>query len=123
MKEGYERIFSITRLRNLVSVNGTLLEAIQLPQDQLKSSRDSVIRRMAKYLDEETDFTIEVEDEIRGYVKTIWKLQPQKFEEEYLNKIAPLPFLDETWRRVANFGVSFFKVLDIETTLPITSSE
>ncbi|HEN5506000.1 TPA: Lpg0393 family guanine-nucleotide exchange effector, partial [Legionella pneumophila] len=89
----------------------SLLESAHLPNDQLKSSRISLVVRLAKYLNEQTELNQDVHDEIAVYVKKLWEMKPAEFEEEFLKKISPLPFIDNTVRILTGLSARFFSIL------------
>ncbi|HIC7357767.1 TPA: Lpg0393 family guanine-nucleotide exchange effector [Legionella pneumophila] len=109
--KAFDQIYSVTYLKYLIEDYLSILESARLPNDQLKSSRISLIIRLAKYLNEQTELTQDVLDEIAVYVKKLWEMQPAEFEEEFLKKISPLPFIDNTVRILTGLGARFFSIL------------
>ncbi|KTD63386.1 helical bundle domain-containing protein [Legionella shakespearei] len=118
-----EKINSIVQLRYLIEEYRRTLELAELPEDQLKSTRISVIIRLGRYLDEQMELTPEVTEEIASYVKKLWEMHPTVFEEDYLKTLSPLSFVDNSWKLVTDFGLRFFSVLQLNTTtLAITEA-
>ncbi|HAT7796253.1 TPA: hypothetical protein JAZ33_07925 [Legionella pneumophila] len=109
--KAFDQIYSVTYLKYLIEDYLNLLESAHLPNDQLKSSRISLIIRLAKYLNEQTELTQDVLDEIAVYVKKLWEMQPAEFEEEFLKKISPLSFIDNTVRILTGLSARFFSIL------------
>ncbi|HIG0327989.1 TPA: Lpg0393 family guanine-nucleotide exchange effector [Legionella pneumophila] len=109
--KAFDQIYSVTYLKYLIEDYLNLLESAHLPNDQLKSSRISLIVRLAKYLNEQTELTQDVLDEIAVYVKKLWEMQPAEFEEEFLKKISPLSFIDNTVRILTGLSARFFSIL------------
>ncbi|HAT1821514.1 Lpg0393 family guanine-nucleotide exchange effector [Legionella pneumophila] len=109
--EAFDQIYSVTYLKYLIEDYLNLLESAHLPNDQLKSSRISLIIRLAKYFNEQTELTQDVLDEIAVYVKKLWEMQPAEFEEEFLKKISPLSFIDNTVRILTGLSARFFSIL------------
>ncbi|HAT8967758.1 TPA: hypothetical protein JBD00_00790 [Legionella pneumophila subsp. pneumophila] len=111
VSKAFDQIYSVTYLKYLIEDYLNLLESAHLPNDQLKSSRISLVIRLAKYLNEQTELTQDVHDEIAVYVKKLWEMQPAEFEEEFLKKISPLPFIDNTVRILTGLSARFFSIL------------
>ncbi|HAT1923233.1 TPA: hypothetical protein JAZ42_03680 [Legionella pneumophila] len=109
--KAFDQIYSVTYLKYLIEDYLNLLESAHLPNDQLKSSRISLIIRLAKYFNEQTELTQDVLDEIAVYVKKLWEMQPAEFEEEFLKKISPLSFIDNTVRILTGLSARFFSIL------------
>lgn len=116
-----EQINAITQLRYLIEDYHSSLEAIMLPDDELKGTRVSVIIRLSKYLNEQMELTTPVTDEITIYVKKLRELKPAAFEEQYLNDLSPLSFVDNSWKFVTSLSVTLFRFIQPIQTLSITS--
>lgn len=115
-----EKINSIVQLRYLIEDYRRGLEGADLPLDQLKVTRISIIIRLAKYLNEQMELTPQVTEEIATYVKKLWDMHPAAFEEDYLKTLSPLSFVDNTWKIVTDFGLRFFSILQPGSALAIT---
>jgi hypothetical protein len=75
--------------------------------NNLDSSRLSVVRRLLQYLNEQVEVTEIVSQKIKEYVTAIRELSPQPFEEDYLTRLAPSSLVDNTWRWIARVGYFF----------------
>lgn len=84
------------------------LEQITPVPDDLRTSRISVVKRLAKYVQEETQLTESVRLEVNTYVAKIRELNPQKEEEDYLINIAPLSIVTKALRVMADLGMLLF---------------
>lgn len=115
VKKAFDRIYSVTYLRYLIDDYRIQLEATDLLNDKLKASRLSIIIRLHKYLNEQTELTPEVNDEIEVYVKKIWEMQPAEFEEEFLKEISPSSFIDNAVRFLTGMSARFFNILQPPT--------
>lgn len=115
VKKAFDRIYSVTYLRYLIDDYRIQLEATDLLNDKLKASRLSIIIRLHKYLNEQTELTPEVNDEIEVYVKKIWEMQPAEFEEEFLKEISPSSFIDNAVRFLTGMSARFFSILQPPT--------
>jgi hypothetical protein len=116
VNKAYEKINSIVQLRYLIEEYRRNLDIAVLPQDQLKSTRLSLIIKLGSYLEEQMELTSDVTEKIAFYVKKIGDMNPAAFEEDYLTTLSPLSFTDNTWKLVTDFGLRFFSVLQLNTT-------
>lgn len=119
----FDRIYQVTGVIHCVDDYLTQLQGTDLPGDQLKPSRVSLIIRLFKYLNEQKEMTAEVKDEIAVYVNKIREMHPADFEDEYLKEISPPSFIDTTLRLVNSLSVSFFNILQPPQTPTLTSSQ
>ncbi|MCL9683266.1 helical bundle domain-containing protein [Legionella maioricensis] len=104
------QIRPLAELRYLAEEYSTQLEISKLADDPLKASRLSVVKRLALYLNGQSELTSSVTAEIELYVNKIREMQPADFEKEYLLTMSPLSF-DKTWRMITSLGLSFFKLM------------
>lgn len=111
VKAACNQISSITAMRYILEDYLSALEYSKLSGDELKISRLSMVQRLAGYLNDQSELTPEVSDEIVVYVNKIREMQPAEFEEDFLKSLSPLTFLDNTWRIMTGFGISFFSIL------------
>ena len=105
------QISPIADLRYLAEEYITNLEASKLITDALKSSRLSVVKRLAQYLNEQTELTVQVKDEIEAYVTKIREMKPADSENGYLLRLSPLTLEESTWTFMTKLGISFFNLL------------
>ncbi|BCA94076.1 hypothetical protein TUM19329_04370 [Legionella antarctica] len=115
-------ISSLANLRYLVEEYSTQLELSEIC-DELKSSRLSVAKRLAQYLNGQSELSATVTAEIKLYVDKIMNMQPTDFEKQYLLTLSPQSF-DKTWRMITSIGISFFKIIQpmSPTIIPIESA-
>ncbi len=118
-----DQISPLTNLRYLVEEYSTQLEISDLANDQLKSSRLSYVKRLALYLNGQSELTSLVTAEIELYVNKIREMRPADFEIDYLLTLSPQSF-DTTWRMITRIGMSFFKIIQPmpPTVLPTESA-
>lgn len=116
LDKAYSQINAITNLRNAANNYISLLEIEQNGHNVLHPSRLSVLKRLAHYLNSNSQLTNEVEQQIISYVAKIWDLKPETWEEDYLNVLAP-PSLEQTfWHKLTTIGITFFNLLQPEAT-------
>jgi hypothetical protein len=106
------QISLIVDLRYLTAEYISSLETSILISDVLKSSRLSVVKRLAQYLTEQTELTAQVKNEIGTYVAKIKELKPAECENEYLSRLSPPPVGENTWTILTGLGLKFFKLLE-----------
>lgn len=116
--EAFNHIDSITKFRYLTDDYITALET-PIPNDVLRTSRISVLKSLAKYLNEQTEYTQAVKEEMELYVKQLWAMQPAEFEEHYLKEISPLSFADNALKFVIDYGLKFFSIIQPSAPLAI----
>lgn len=107
----YQDMHPIVDLRYCLVDYLDSLKSAQLPLDQLKSQRTSVIEQLALYLSEQTELSITVQAKITEFVEKIEELRPAEFEKLYLNKLSPPTLKDNVWQVVTDLGLSFFNML------------
>lgn len=117
VEHAFWQISPLAQLRYLIDDYCLALESSQLINDSLKNSRLSVIRRLARYLNEETALTPPVKNEITIYVTKIRKMQPADFENVYLEALSPSTLMDNTWTFITGIGLSFFKFVQPQKTV------
>ena len=120
--KAFLKISPIADLRYLIEEYIIDLEASQIPGDELKSTRLSVVKRLALYLNEKTELTLEVKEEIASYVRKIRELKSAPFENKYLINLS-MPSLednikDNTWEIITTIGLGFFNLLQLNK-LPV----
>lgn len=119
-------IYPITNIRYLVDDYYTILKTTldsdvqDGPDEELKRSRVSVLERFAEDLNADVQLTEEVHIKIKAYVDKLWELQPQRFEERYLNSICPPSLLDIAWSFITNYRFDFFNRFRESKILSIT---
>jgi hypothetical protein len=111
LKKAYQEINTITRVRGVINQYLTALQSTNDPTDKLKSTRYSLVVRLAIYFQEQSEITPEVTSQIEEYVKQIRLSQPNDFEEEFLDQLAPLSFIESTTRFFTLFSIGFFKLV------------
>lgn len=107
----FKRIYSIAQYRYLADEYTLVLENIRNHEDELLPSRLSLVKRLASYLNEQMEYTEQVKDEMGLYIKQIWDMQPTYFEKYYLNAIYRLSIVDNAWKLVTDYGLTFFRIL------------
>lgn len=118
--QAFVRIYSITKFRYLIDQYITELEFTRNPLDKLLHARISLVKSLASYLNEQSEYTDKVKEEMGLYVKQIWEMQPLDFEVDYLNCIYPLSIVDNAWKLVTEYGLKFFSILQAPSALAIT---
>ncbi|CAM2823766.1 helical bundle domain-containing protein [Legionella worsleiensis] len=118
----YEQINAMTQPRYLTDEYITVLEHAQIANDQLHPSRLSLIKRLAQYLKEQTEYTEQVKEEIGVYVARLWEMNPAPFEEEYLNALSTGTSIANLWKMAVSYGLMFFSILQ-PSTLPSITDE
>ncbi|CEG58089.1 helical bundle domain-containing protein [Legionella fallonii] len=113
------QISPIAKRRYITEEYSLQLGATKQVGDLLKNSRLSVVKRLARYLNEQSELTEEVHLEITTYVAKIKELQPAGFEKEYLQALLAPSLLENTWEIVTNIGLSFFKLLQSTPSPPV----
>ncbi|WP_298623749.1 helical bundle domain-containing protein [uncultured Legionella sp.] len=121
ISQAFKRIYSITQFRYLIDQYLTELDNRLMPNDQLLTARLSLLKSLAYYMNQQMEYTEQVNDEMRGYVKQIWAMQPADFEEPYLNCIYPISIVDNAWKLVTDYGLKFFSILQPPEALMIRS--
>ena len=116
----FEQINSITQFRYLTEDYISTLENTQIAEDKLRTSRISMLKSLAHYLNEQMEYTDQVKEEIGLYVTQLWAMNPADFEEEYLNNISSYSFVANFWKMAVTYGLKFFSILQPSTTLAIT---
>lgn len=114
------QITSITDFRYLVEEYISAFLDVEISNglhDELKVSRFSVVKRLARYLNEQTELTVVVKEEIATYVNKIREMKPADFENKYLLRLSPILLEDNPWKTITVFGISFFNLL--QPTQPI----
>lgn len=119
--QAFARIYSITKFRYLIDQYITELECTRNPLDQLLNARISLVKSLANFLNEQSEYTDKVKEEMGVYVKQIWEMQPLDFEGDYLNCIYPLSIVDNAWKLVTDYGLKFFSMLQGPPALAITN--
>lgn len=105
------QISAVGQLRQSAEEYMLYLDSASLCDDQLKIARSSVVKRLATYLNEQSQLTAEVADQIRMYVQKIREMQPALFEDAFLTQLSPPSLMDNTWRRMTEWGLGLFNVL------------
>lgn len=108
------QITSITDFRYLVEEYISAFLDVEISNglhDELKVSRFSVVKRLARYLNEQTELTVVVKEEIATYVNKIREMKPADFENKYLLRLSPILLEDNPWKTITVFGISFFNLL------------
>lgn len=116
IKEVIKKIEPMLSLRQCL---GAYQRALEKPSivDELHSARLALVKRLIKYMQEQTVLTEEVVRALNLYNNKIWELSPSKEEEEYLLAIAPLSLSAKAWRVLADVGGLFFDNLKPKTEL------
>lgn len=110
-QDAYRSIMAFTGLRYLIEEYKDVLSQTSIQNDELKATRLSVVTRFLTYLQDQTDFTPPVKDEIGVYVSKIRELNPAEFEEVYLNQVIPKETSMFSWGFMAKLGLGFFSFL------------
>ncbi|MDI1352165.1 MAG: helical bundle domain-containing protein, partial [bacterium] len=104
-------VTDIVNLRYCIEDYVNTLERAELPLDELKSTRLSVIKRLNNYLAEQTELTDAVKKQIANYVTLIREMQPALCEKQFLNIMSPPPLMDTIWPIVTSMGITFFNLI------------
>ncbi|KTD32609.1 hypothetical protein Lmor_2038 [Legionella moravica] len=120
VNRAFEQISSITQFRYLADEYITTLENTQIEGDQLQTTRVSVLKNLAQYLNEQMEYTEEVKEELGLYVTRLWEMNPAEFEELYLNNISTYSFVANLWKMAVSYGLRFFSILQPSASLAIT---
>lgn len=107
-----EKIKQITKLRDLVDEYISILESTPEGEDSLRGARTSVVKRLAVYLNNQTELNLKSREEIANYVNMVKAMQPAEWEEEVLMSISPPTILESTLRIVAKLGMTLFQFID-----------
>lgn len=79
---------------------------------ELDLTRMSLVSGLFSFLEKQVMLNETTQQEIAGYVEKIRGMQPEKWEEEYLNQLAPLSFIDSGWKFMVRFGMTLFQYID-----------
>lgn len=79
--------------------------------DQLKTSRLNVLKRFLSYMNQQTELSKAVVEEMAQYIHTIKQMKPTQREQELLKKIMTPSVLENTLGTIVGYGVTFFKAL------------
>lgn len=109
-----QQLTTILSLRNSADDYIALLEINQSKTDRLQLQRLSVLKRLALYLNNNSQLSDDVAVGIAQYVAMIWQLNPAQWEEEHLNQLSPLSLEHSFWQGVTSMGTTFFKLLQPE---------
>lgn len=110
-KRAEQDIRAITDVRDIINQYLHAHRTIDLPNDQLKATRYSLLARLAMYFQNQCELNEEVRAQISGYVQSIRELQPADFEEAFLDKLSPPSFLETTTRVITSLGLRFFEMV------------
>ncbi len=105
------QISPIAELRYIAEEYSDQLEAYKEDKDSLKSSRLSVVKRLVRHLNEQTEMTVEFKSELNTYITKIKEMQPVDFEKHYLSSLSAPSLLENTWEMITSVGMRFFKLL------------
>ncbi|KTD75505.1 helical bundle domain-containing protein [Legionella waltersii] len=111
LKKAHLEISAIARVRSVIDRYLTALQSSSDSLDKLKSTRYSLVVRLAIYFQEQTEITSEVTAQIEEYVKQIRLSQPSDDEEQFLEQLAPLSFTESAARFFTLFSINFFKLV------------
>lgn len=117
------QIRPIAELRYLSEEYSFQLAAYKKQADTLKTARLSVVKRLVRYLNEQTELTEEVKLEISAYVDKIREMQPVDFERDYLASLSPPSLMENSWELLTRVGLSFFNLLQPIQTTPIVPQQ
>lgn len=114
IKQVEQQLRAMLSLRNNADDYIALLEIKQSLTDLLQPQRLSVLKRLASYLNDSTQLSADIDVQIAQYVAVIWQLNPEQWEEDYLNKLSPFSLEHSFWQGLTTVGITFFKLLQPE---------
>lgn len=107
-----KQISAITQLRYILEEYSTALDSAKL-EDELATTRLSLVRTLACYLNNQTEWSTEVSNQVKQYVETIYTMQPAEFEKKYLSELVLIEqtFTTNLLKAFQGIGIRLFQLV------------